>query len=361
LSKNYNNWCVDIYRGIFIERFNDTHIRVAPCCQATAVIEPLETFEFANNHFLAVLRNKFELGEKPDECNRCWHDEQLGQNSRRINISANQLPDTTVELENLTYHSTWACNLACIMCGPHNSSTWAKELNMSSTKLEQIGKKFNKSKKSLDTVDFSKLKRIHFNGGEPLLNNDHQIVLEKLNDINALNNVNLSYNTNGTQYPTDKTIELWKKTQQVLLFFSIDATETSFEYIRYPANWQSTVDNLLRLKNTLPANVKFGFTITVGCYNIFEIRNVLDWVKQYFAGADVSLQIAYNFDPMVLNVNAKNAAIEYLKDYKELNGIVNHLISTKQVTNNRWLIDLKKIDRRRNTNWKQVLKVAEFY
>ena len=143
MSKNYNNWCVDIYRGIFIERFNDTHIRVAPCCQATAVIEPLETFDFANNHFLAVLRNKFDLGEKPDECNRCWHDEQLGQNSRRINISANQLPDTTVELENLTYHSTWACNLACIMCGPHNSSTWAKELNMSSTKLEQIGNLMN--------------------------------------------------------------------------------------------------------------------------------------------------------------------------------------------------------------------------
>jgi molybdenum cofactor biosynthesis enzyme MoaA len=346
---------------MFIEPFNDTHIKVAPCCQADPAIEPLETFEFANSHSLTTLRNKFDSGEKPKECNRCWQDEQLGQNSRRINTSANQLPDTTVELENLNYYSTWACNLACIMCGPHNSSAWAKEVNMSSTKLEQIGKKFNKSKKLLDTVDFSKLKRVYFNGGEPLLNNDHQIVLEKLNDADALNNVNLSYNTNGTQYPTDKTIQLWNKAQQVELFFSIDATETSFEYIRYPANWQSTVDNLLRLKNTLPANVKFGFTITVGCYNIFEIRNVLDWVKQYFAGVDVSFQIAYNFDPGELNANAKNAAIEYLKDYKELNGIVNHLTSTKKITNNRWLIDLRNIDRRRNTNWKQVLKVAEFY
>jgi len=27
----------------------------------------------------------------------------------------------------------------------------------------------------------------------------------------------------------------------------------------------------------------------------------------------------------------------------ELNGIVNHLISTKKLTNNRWLIDLKKL------------------
>jgi MoaA/NifB/PqqE/SkfB family radical SAM enzyme len=346
---------------MFIERFNDTHIKVAPCCQATSVIEPLETFEFANSHSLTTLRNKFDLGEKPKECNRCWQDEQLGQNSRRINVSANQLSDTTVELENFTYNSTWACNLACIMCGPYNSSAWAKELNMTSTMLLQIGKTFNKSKKLLDNIDLSKLKRIHFNGGEPLLNNEHQILLEKLDDTNTLNNINLSYNTNGTQYPTNKTIELWSKAQRVMLWFSIDATENSFEYIRYPANWQSTVDNLLRLKNTLPDNVEFGFTITVGCYNIFEIRNVLDWIKQYFASADVSIQIAYNFNPMGLNVNAKNAAIEYLKDYKEFNGIVNHLISTKEVTNNKWLIDLKNIDQRRNTNWKQVLKVAEFY
>jgi sulfatase maturation enzyme AslB (radical SAM superfamily) len=361
LLKEHDNWCVDIYRGIFIDRFNDTHVKIAPCCQAGAVVESLDTFEFSNSNHLTALRNKFDQGEKPKECNRCWHDEQLGQNSRRINISANQAPDTTVELENVTYHSTWACNLACVMCNAGYSSTWAQELNTDSNTLEKIGRKFNKSKKILDQLDFSKVKRIHFNGGEPLLNNEHQTVLEKFDDIGILSSTNLSYNTNGTQYPSTKTLELWSQAQQVLLWFSIDGIQDSFEYIRYPGNWLQTSMNLIRIKNTMPNNVKFGFNVTVGCYNVFEIADVLDWVSINFPTADFGSQIAYNFDPKSLNIVAKNAAIDHLQNYKEFSGIVTHLIDTMNIENSEWINALGTIDRRRGTNWKQSLRVSEFY
>jgi len=361
LLKDYDNWCVDIYRGVFIDRFNDTHVKVAPCCQATAVVEPLETFKFTDSPHLTNLRNKFDQGEKPKECDRCWQDEESGQKSRRINISAYESPDTSVALENLTYHSTWACNLACIMCNERYSSTWAKELNTDSAALEKIGRKFNKSKNFLEQFDFSKVKRVHFNGGEPLLNNEHQTVLEKFDDIGILKSTNLSYNTNGTQYPSAKTLELWSQAQQVLLWFSIDGTKDSFEYIRYPGNWVETSANLIKLRDTMPDNVKFGFNVTVGCYNVFEIVDVLDWVTENFPGAEFASQIAYNFDPMALNINAKKCAIDHLKDRAEFSGIINRLNSTMDLEKTEWTESLDAIDRRRNTNWKKSLQIGKYY
>ena len=361
MSKNYNNWCVDIYRGLFIDRVNDNSVKIAPCCQARPSVESIEKFDFATSPYLTELRNKFDLGEKPKECHRCWHDESLGKTSRRINISSSEEPIDTVALENLTHYSTWACNLACIMCTPEYSSTWAKELNIGTNELEKIGRKFTKSKTFLDKFDFSKIKRIHFNGGEPLLNNEHELVLEKFDKIGVLNSTNLSYNTNGTQYPTDKTLELWTKAQQVLLWFSIDGTNNSYEYIRYPASWKATSDNLIALKNTMPKNVTFGFNVTVGSYNVFEMVDILKWVEDNFPTASFSSQIAYNFDPMALNVAAKKAAIDHLKKHDTFQALTNHLTATMDQEKPNWTQALDIIDQRRGTDWKKILKVAEFY
>ena len=361
MSNKYDNWCVDIYRGLFIDRVNNDYVKIAPCCQASKTIEPIDEFDFVKSSYLTSIRNKFDRGEKPEECHRCWHDESLGKLSRRINISSFETPKDDVELENITVYTTWACNLACIMCAPEYSSTWANELNIGPMALEKIGRKFDKSKNFLDKFDFKKIKRIHFNGGEPLLNNEHELILEKFDKVGVLNSTNLSYNTNGTQYPSDKTLELWNRSQQVLLWFSIDGTENSYEYIRYPANWTATRNNLTAIKNNMPKNVKFGFNVTVGCYNIFEVVDVLNWVKDNFPEASFTSQIAYNFDPAVLNVAAKQAAINHLEGHDELQALANHLKSTMNQCNFDWIQKLDQIDQRRGTDWKKMLKLAKFY
>jgi organic radical activating enzyme len=104
------------------------------------------------------------------------------------------------------------------------------------------------------------IKKIHFNGGEPMLNKDQVSLLDRLD----LSNVFISYNTNGTVYPDQKIIDLWKQAKLVKLFFSIDATEQAFEYIRYPAKWAEVADNMIRMRDELPSNVMFGINATVG-------------------------------------------------------------------------------------------------
>jgi molybdenum cofactor biosynthesis enzyme MoaA len=367
----HNNWCPEIYRGLYVDRINDDRIRVAPCCQAESSVELVDTFDFNLSPHLNKLRQEFNNGNYPSACNRCWKVEKNGHKSRRqsaiefFNIAT---PNTEVVLEGLDHSATWACNLACIMCGPDNSSLWASELNYTKTELIDIGRQFQKSSQFLDKIDLSSIKKIHFNGGEPLLNNDQSKLLEELDKQGVLKDAFISYNTNGTIMPSTKIINLWKKARLVKLFFSIDATNSAFEYIRWPAKWETVKSNLLAMKEQLPHNVMFGFNVTVGCYNLFEMVDICDWFEQNLQSnrehdqSDFNWQLADNFAIQNLNQEAKLSAIECLDSVPRLHGIVNYIKSVlPAVENNEWVNALDIIDRRRGTNWRTSLQIAKYY
>jgi len=356
---------------MFVDRINDDQIRVAPCCQAGSSIEPINNFNFNTSPHLSKLRQQFNNGEKPSACNNCWKVEKVGHKSRRqsaiefFNIAT---PNTDVVLEGLDHSATWACNLACIMCSPNSSSTWASELNYTKTELINIGRQFQKSNQFLDKIDLSSIKKIHFNGGEPLLNNDQSKLLEELDKQGVLKDTFISYNTNGTIMPSTKIINLWKKARLVKLFFSIDATQSAFEYIRWPAKWETVKSNLLAMKEQLPHNVMFGFNVTVGCYNLFEMVDICKWFDQNLQSnrendqSDFNWQLADNFAIKNLSQEAKISAIEWLNSAPRLYGIVNHIKSTlPAVGNNDWVNALDIIDRRRGTNWRNSLQIAKYY
>jgi hypothetical protein len=193
------------------------------------------------------------------------------------------------------------------------------------------------------------------------------MILQQLNHLGTLDQVSLSYNTNGTQQPSRAAVELWQQAKLVKLYFSIDGTGDSFEYIRWPADWNKTTTNLLNLKQTMPSNVMFGFNVTIGCYNIFEIADVLTWFKYNYSTnresdpCDFVYQIAKNFDPKFLSKTAKSAAMEHLGQYPEFQGIVQHLKNFINYSVPDWFKQLDVIDQRRGTNWKQTLKVGKYY
>jgi MoaA/NifB/PqqE/SkfB family radical SAM enzyme len=253
------------------------------------------------------------------------------------------------------------CNLSCIMCGPQLSSRWAKELN-----IKDVSDRARKTKnKIVESLDLGKLRRIHFNGGEPLINNDHVDLLEKISDLSK---VKISYNTNGTVYPTDNTIKLWEKAHCVRLFFSIDAIGKAFDYIRWPANWQQIQDNILKMKNNLPSNVMFGLNVTVGSYNLLEISDLYDWYLDTIAqnregdASDFNWQPAQGFFPKYLDQNIKKDSLAKLKIYNQLNSLYNFIKQDLDILpNNKWMHNLNTIDSRRNTNWQQSLKIGNYY
>jgi hypothetical protein len=94
---------------MFIDRHNDTHVRVAPCCQAANKLESVDTFSFETSPHLTDLREKFNRGERPAACHRCWSAEKLGYKSRRqsaIEFFQDAEPDTTVQLQSIDHSAT---------------------------------------------------------------------------------------------------------------------------------------------------------------------------------------------------------------------------------------------------------------
>jgi MoaA/NifB/PqqE/SkfB family radical SAM enzyme len=362
---NESNWCPEVYRSMFVDYHNNDQVRIAPCCQADIAIEPVKEFDFATSPHLTKLREQFALGKKPGACNRCWQAEKLGSKSRRqsaIEFFKLTDPDQTVILESIDHSATWACNSACVMCDPQSSSMWATELGLEKSKLTKLGRSFQKKNNFFDMLDYSNIKKIHFNGGEPMINLDQVKLLEQID----LSNTFISYNTNGTVYPNQQIVELWKKTKLVKLFFSIDATEQAFEYIRYPGRWQQVADNMIAMKQNLPSNVMFGFNIAVGSHNVFELPDVYNWFHTNLLTnrendpSDFCWQLAHNYDVTRLPTHLKQLAIDQLLPIDQYSGLINLLKIEKTISDD-WIDKLNIIDQRRNTNWKKSLKIGKYY
>ena len=83
--------------------------------------------------------------------------------------------------------------------------------------------------------------RIDIAGGEPLMNKTH---FEWLDQLSNPEKTILLYNTNGTQRPTRKEIDIWKKFKGIILSFSIDSYGDKFEELRVGAKWDQVLDNL---------------------------------------------------------------------------------------------------------------------
>ena len=370
MSNIFNNWCPEIYRSVYIDRHNDDYVKVAPCCQATPQLEPTHTFDFHTSPYLGQLRNEFNQGLQPKACDMCWIVERHGHKSRRhsaIEFYKDTVTDNTIQLQCIDHSATWACNLACIMCGSISSSFWASQDNLDKNDLIKLGRMFQKSNDILKNIDLTHVKKIHFNGGEPMLNNDQTDLLLRLEEQNVLQNVFISYNTNGTTMPSKKIIDLWSKAKLVKIFFSIDAVESAFEYIRWPAAWAQVEKNITEMKQNLPSNVMFGLNCAVGAYNLLEIDKVYSWytktIKTNREGdeSDFCWQLVKSFPVSVLSKTIKSLAIQRLGAINEFSGLVNLLESTIDCPEDKtWLTKLDTLDIKRNTDWKRSLEICNF-
>ena len=266
--------CFDAFKNLNIA-IKGNVTAISPCCISPT--RTVSTVNFVKDPYLSDVRNKWAQGQWPSECHNCKKAEQSGVNSRRI--GSNQwykdhgLDDTNIDLIRLDFWTGDICNLACVICGPANSSQWKQELKFP---IEQSHSTVNKFWAELD---LSKIKFIHFNGGEPLLSKEH---IKFLTAIPNKSEVYVNYNTNGTIQPSGHLIELWSQFRLVQLDISIDDVEERFEYQRYPAKWDHLVKNLQWFINNLPGNCMFSTNTSVGILNHDNIDTLMLWLKENF-------------------------------------------------------------------------------
>ena len=262
-----DNYCPLAFHGIYVERLPNNKNVVAPCGLAEKSA-PVDTIDFGNDPHLVKIRKEFEQGNKPKHCEQCWRLEEHGGESRRL-VYRDMYQDVVdpIGLVTLDYHTLPICNAKCVICGPKYSSTWATETG--AWEIKDIVKNNNDH---LKDIDLSGIKHVYFNGGEPLLTDEHVNILKQIKGADII------YNTNGSCFPDEDVLDLWRQQQSVTVFFSIDAIGENFNSIREKLDWEQVSKNILKF-NALEF-VKIGCSYTIGGHNVYDLEPTIEWFSK---------------------------------------------------------------------------------
>lgn len=266
---------------------------VRPCCLFKDELPNVDlkntTLEQAfNSPAMNELREEFLAGKKPSGCKNCWNEEEAGKKSKRqymlekfkhVPFEPN-LIFLDLKLGNI-------CNLKCRICGSWSSSKWAQEqiaqfgdkhIATEWLKQGQWPRQSNKFWANLDKL-LPNLKYFEFTGGEPFLIKQHFDLLARAVSRGHAGDIDIHYNTNGTQFP--KQHEVWRHFKHVQIAFSIDNTGKRFEYERDGAKWLTVNRNIKKFLKLKEQGYPFSFQICVtwNVQNVWYMGDFLKWAK----------------------------------------------------------------------------------
>jgi MoaA/NifB/PqqE/SkfB family radical SAM enzyme len=285
---------------------------VRPCCLADDEIVDdagnkfnLATADFnaiQNSASMRALRQEFVDGLQPKTCRKCWKEERAGRTSKRMHTLdrlKHMLPDQdwTADAKPLMFVDLKLgniCNLKCRICGSWSSSTFAAEELQHLMRNED--RKDNHHYHMLrqgawprenqqfwsEIANISdQIQYIEFTGGEPFMIQEHFNMLQGLVDRGLAGNIEIHYNTNGTQWP--ETAEaIWKHFKIVEIAFSIDDVGERFEYQRSNAVWTEVVANIAKFRElrSRHKNIRLQICCTINVFNVYYLETVAQWILE---------------------------------------------------------------------------------
>jgi MoaA/NifB/PqqE/SkfB family radical SAM enzyme len=319
---------------------------VRPCCLAIDEIVDNDGNKFKlaesdfqqmqNSDHMRQLRRDFLDGKQPQTCRRCWQEERAGRTSKRMH--------TLDRLKHMGISEEWSedakplmfldlklgniCNLKCRICGSWSSSTFAtEELNFISDREDKKtsfhyqmlrdGAWPRNSDNFWHQLDahMSEVRYIEFTGGEPFMIREHFDLLRRLVDRGYAHQIEIHYNTNGTQYP-EEAEDIWRHFRHVEIAFSIDDVGERFEYQRTNAGWSEVNHNieLFRQMRSRNRNITLQVCCTINAFNVMYLVDVAHWInRQNFDFIYWNmLHDPYYFSIATLPERAKQAASQRL-------------------------------------------------
>ena len=263
--------------------------------------------EIWNSEQMCNTRLQMLTGKIPNSCQKCFIEETNGIVSKRqwetsvwtdrVNIDEivsktgtdGELP---ISIPYFDLRLGNICQLKCIMCSPHDSSSWIKDWKLQYPKYtntdltkDQIWDPlydytwYQKSSFLASMKEQAQyIKELYFAGGEPLLIPEHYKILEFMVENRYSTNCTLRYNSNGLEI-SDKLFNLWDKFKSVKFNFSVDAVGEKNDYIRFPSNWKDVVSNLHRLDNT-SSHIIVNIACAVQLLNVLYLNELIEWKNQ---------------------------------------------------------------------------------
>lgn len=362
-----DHYCPLIFKGMYVERHTADTSLVAPCCAAAGELVDNSQVNFDTNPLLLKLRAENQVDIASKECKICWDQEKYtGRSLRTSSIEyyhdSLHTPYQVSGPQNLDWNVEPICNAKCIICGSYHSSAWAAENHQFDKNFPLPIRTASTAKHNgiIDAIDFSTLKRIYFNGGEPVLSHDPELILQRLADSGNLENTTIAFNMNGSRMPSDRMIALLKQAARVNVFFSIDGTEQQFEYIRYPLNWKTVkinIDKIIQLGVD-----EICMSTTLGIHNLHIIQRTEDWWKDFTKSCSDHMVVSNTYQLVTgsLGISSVSKPLknQILKDFDNAVGPIAELVTSclsACAGDDRWINWLEQLDNRRGLNWQQTL------
>lgn len=340
--------------------------------------------EIYDSEYMQRLRQQFRRGEKPETCNRCWEEEAAGRTSKRMH--------TRVRLKELYPQVDWAndkpdqlwfidlklgniCNLACRICGSWSSSTWATEelayMPKGHDKKQHIAYEYlragawpRKSEVFWDNLKtlLPNIKYFEFTGGEPWMIKEHFELLEFAVEQGYGKNIDVHYNTNATQPPTEL-MPLLSRLGRVDIAFSIDNVGRRFEYERYGADWEKA-NKIITAVNDLKImypNVTTQLCFTINIQNVYYLDELLAWAEEHHFGS-IYFNMMHSPDHMSIQrmtPAARELVLNKLKTtfwtseqyQKEIDSIIKFIENGPGSDGQEFLTKMKRTDEYRKQNF----------
>jgi hypothetical protein len=270
---------------------------MSPCCKfqmryydTKHSLDNATIKDYRNSDFLNAIKQEFLNDQWPKGCERCKIEETNNIHSKRMldqtrwehHYNKYDLSKHDFITASLAFGNT--CNLSCITCGPHSSSRWRQEYkDIYNIDIPHHG--FYKHDFTDDFVSCAPdIVHIDIPGGEPFLSGtkEQKQLLQSYIDRGRADQITLHYTTNATLFPDQEWWSLWEHFKEVEIQLSVDGLAEKYEYIRFPAEWNVTLENinLYLSKEKTMHNFKLSVSHTVSAYNIFYLDEFFDWSQR---------------------------------------------------------------------------------
>lgn len=343
----------------------NTNLEITPCCISERTkpwgsLRNNGVIDIINSDQAKKMRLQMLSGQKCPECETCYLKEKYSVDSRRMNTNKNYayLKDQLLEQTNsdgslkifqpisLDIRLNNICNLKCRTCNGESSSQLAQEektLFNNNQAYEKIPSKKLRNGVLNKVIDyFNHAEEINFNGGEPLIMQEHYEILDRLIEIRKTD-TKIFYNTNFTnlKFKNKNILQYWKKFSNVIVSASLDGHGPVFEYVRHGALWTDIEKNLDSLKKECP-HVNFLVSSTI---SIFSAESVMELQKKWHESGTL------NIDKFKINAVSSN-------DYFSLQTLFDHhkkYLAEKINAHCNWLVTVGEINLEKS--WRNLQKM----
>jgi hypothetical protein len=264
---------------------------ITPCCKFQdnnkLNIQTSTLSDYANSESLSNIKQQFLNDQWPAGCERCRIEEDNGIESKRIldytrwkeHYARVDLNNNKFLTASIAFGNT--CNLTCITCGPESSSRWQREYQIVYG-INRLPFHFYKNEFVRDFINHTPgIIHLDIPGGEPFLSGvtEQKQLLAHYIQTGQAKDISIHYTTNVTMYPDPEWWELWQHFNEIDMQLSIDGVGQRYEYIRYPANWDTVLENINQYleQQGLLGNFRLSVSHTVSAYNIYYLDEFVLW------------------------------------------------------------------------------------